>query len=66
MTAAKKKAPTKVPGARKSLGLTAVMMLKLHPDQMAHVVEASEANYQSAAEYVRQLILADMRAEEVE
>ena len=38
------------------------MILKLHPDLLAHVQERAEAEYCSAAEYVRRLIIADKRA----
>lgn len=56
-----RKVPDK-PG-RPSLGHTQQMMLKLHPDLLAHVRQQAEASYQSPAEYIRQLILTDMKGQ---
>jgi hypothetical protein len=40
------------------------MMLKLHPDLMAHVQKVAANEYITMAETVRRLIIADMRKEE--
>jgi len=47
--------------ARADLGHTEMVGLKLHPDLMAHVKARAAENYQSASEYLRGLIVADMR-----
>lgn len=48
-------------GQRKDLGHGVQVPLKLHPDLKAHVDARAEAEYCSAAEYIRRLIIADMR-----
>lgn len=52
------------PSARRDLGHTEIIMVKLHPDLKAHIDRQAGANYCSTSEYVRRLIVADMRATE--
>lgn len=49
--------------ARKSLGHSEQLGVKLHPELAAHVRERAAANYQSPSEYIRSLIVADKRSE---
>ena len=48
--------------ARAPLGHTETIMVKLHPDLKAHLETSAAAGYCTVAEYVRQLIVADMRS----
>ena len=50
-------------GPRRDIGHNEQMMLKLHPDLKAWVDKQAENDYCTAAEYIRRLIIADMRAE---
>lgn len=47
--------------SRKNLGHTEQLVLKLHPDLKAHVDARAAEEYCSAAEYIRRLVIADMR-----
>lgn len=49
------------PLARKPLGLTASIAIKLHPDLLAFVQEEADRRYQSQAEFIRSLIVAEKR-----
>lgn len=48
---------------RKDLGHSEQLMLKIHPDLKDHLEEQSARNYVTVAEYIRQLVIADMRKE---
>lgn len=48
--------------ARAPLGHTEQIMVKLHPDLKAHVETEAARGYCTVAEYVRQLIITDMRS----
>jgi hypothetical protein len=50
--------------ARKSLGHSEQLAVKLHPELAAHVRQRAAANYQSPSEYIRSLIVADKRSDE--
>ena len=47
---------------RKDLRLVKPMTLKLHPDLSAYLDRASTARYCTVQEYIRQLIVDDMRS----
>lgn len=49
------------PNARKPLGHTKVMQIKLHPDLLAFVGVEDDKRYQSQAEFIRSLIVAEKR-----
>lgn len=46
---------------RPSMGFSEQIALKLHPDMLAFVQREADMNYQTAAEYIRSLIVAKMR-----
>jgi hypothetical protein len=50
--------------ARKSLGHSEAVLIKLHPDLKAHIEQQAEANYCSTSEYVRRLIILDIQAQD--
>jgi len=54
------------PLARKDLGHTEYVQIKMHPELLAHVRDQSVASFCSVAEYIRQLIVADKRRKELE
>jgi hypothetical protein len=54
------------PKARKPLGHTATIPLKMHPDLYAFIVSRAAVNYCSTQEYLRRLIVNDMRSQGVE
>lgn len=54
--------PARHPKARKDLGHTESVMLKLHPDLKTWVEERAEENYCTQSEYIRRLIIADRLA----
>ena len=47
--------------SREHLGHTEQVMLKRHPDLKAHAERVAAADYCTVAEYIRRLIIADMR-----
>jgi hypothetical protein len=49
------------PKARAPLGHTETLSIKIHPDLMAHVTAQAAREYCTQQEYVRRLIIADMR-----
>jgi hypothetical protein len=50
--------------SRRNLDLSATIILKVHPDMKAWVDGQAEADYVTTAEYLRRLIVADMRQHE--
>lgn len=48
---------------RPSLGHSEQILLKLHPDLLAYARQRAEASYVTVAEYLRQLIIADMKGQ---
>jgi predicted HicB family RNase H-like nuclease len=48
-------------GNRRALGFTESFMLKIHPDMAEHIKARAEQEYISTSEYVRRLIVEDMR-----
>lgn len=45
--------------ARRDLGHTELVTLKVHPDLMTHLQWQADRHYCSEAEFIRQLIVAD-------
>jgi hypothetical protein len=48
---------------RKDLGHTETVLLKMHPALKTHVEQAAGREYCTVAEYLRRLVIADMRKE---
>lgn len=51
--------------ARKKLGHSETILVKIHPDLLDFVRSESEARYQSQAEFIRSLIIAAKRSVEI-
>lgn len=47
--------------SRKAMGHTETVILKLHPTLKAHVANQAEQEFCTVAEYLRRLIIVDMR-----
>lgn len=50
---------------RPSMGMTETVILKLHPDLKTHLEQKAKDDYCTLAEYLRRLIIQDMRGDRV-